>query len=207
MYTYIPLDKIVHVMFFYEVNQVISSIKLWGRQTWILQKKNRYVNFKLKVSLNSHLQYLYHVFFENRLLLWNISILNGNFKKSSDFWILVNTKNVGEITIFFISIIPCIQRFCVGARLSHTINQITGNQGMYWGGQEGLESISHSDSHQKTAENSMYMYISFKDCLYLLFLFFYHFCSAICFWDFLSFQSLVCAFSLRNLYWYFISCI
>lgn len=43
---------------------------------------------------------------------------------------------------------------------------------MYQGGQEGLESISHSDSHQKTAENSMYMYISFKDGLYLLFLFF-----------------------------------
>lgn len=159
-------------MFFYEVNQVISSIKLWGRQTWILQEKNRYVNFKLKVSLNSHQQYLYRVFFENRLLLWNIFILNGNFKKSSDFWILVNNQNVGEITIFFITIIPCIQRFCVGARLSPTINQITGNQGMYRGGQEGLESISHSDSHQKTAENSMYMYISFKDCLYLLFLFF-----------------------------------
>lgn len=98
----IPLDKNVHVMFFMRLTRPWACLPFEADNFSVIsakrcQKEERYFNFKLKISLN-----LYHIFFKNQLLLWNILILKGNFKKSTDFSILVNNQIVGEITIFFI---------------------------------------------------------------------------------------------------------
>lgn len=47
-----------HVIFFNEVNKAMSLVTFW-RRPWACQKEMRHFNFKLKISLNSHQQYLY----------------------------------------------------------------------------------------------------------------------------------------------------